>query len=78
MRIRDDEAVHWASIVRQWLVLGGTQLVDTGEFLMALGQYRACMPLYQGSRRAFAEKYVGIFGFKTTISYEKISPLTIW
>ena len=46
MRIRDDEAVHWASIVRQWLVLGGTQLVDTGEFLMALGQYRACMPSY--------------------------------
>ena len=27
VRIRDDEAVYWASTVQQWLVLGGTQSV---------------------------------------------------
>ena len=40
--------MYWVSIEQQWLGPSGTASVQggTGSFLMALGQYRACMPLY--------------------------------
>ena len=39
------EIMNWVSVGQQWLVLGGTESVygGTGWFLMALGQYRACI-----------------------------------
>ena len=46
--LRGDEAVYWVSKGQQWLVLHGTESVSggTSQFLMILGQNRACMPLY--------------------------------
>ena len=56
----DDEAVYWVSIVQQY----GWHLVVLSQYKVVLvlilygtGQYRSCMPLYQGGRRAFAEKF---------------------
>ena len=45
--MRGDEAVYWVIIGQEWFVLGSTESVKggTGFFLIALGQYRACMPL---------------------------------